>query len=64
MMKLFCMEIEVGDARPLSFFSDSSVEPASAFFFGDLPTFLVVFLDGLLEVNLDGEPYDPTLVGD
>jgi hypothetical protein len=47
--------MEVGDASPLSFFSESSVE-ASAFFFGDLPTFLVVFFEGLLLFSFDGEP--------
>ena len=48
MMKEFCIEIDVGEARPLSFFSSSSS-----------PVFLVDFL--ALEVNLDGEAALPVL---
>jgi hypothetical protein len=55
MMKLFYIEMDVGDASPLSFFSASSAA-ASVFFFGDLPSFLVVFFVGLLLFSFDGEP--------
>ena len=46
MMKLFYIEIEVGEARPLSFFSFSSSSPFTAAFFleGDLAALAVDFI--------------------
>ena len=48
MMNEFYMEMEVGDANPLSFLSLES-PPASPAFFGDLPALLA------LAVNFEGE---------
>jgi len=49
MMKEFCIEIEVGEANPLSFLSlDSPTAPSPAFF-GDFPALLA------LAVNFEGE---------
>jgi len=48
MMKEFCIEIEVGDASPLSFLSLGYSVPSPAFF-GDFPALLA------LAVNLVGE---------
>ena len=52
MMNEFYMEMEVGEASPLSFFSFSSSSP------GFLPALLA------LAVNFEGEAYLPVLLGD
>jgi len=52
MMKEFCIEIEVGEARPLSFFSFSSSSP------GFFPALLA------LAVNFEGDAALPVLFGD
>ena len=57
MMNEFYIEIEVGDANPLSFLSLES-PPASPAFFGDLPALLA------LAVNFEGEEFLMFLFGD
>ena len=57
MMNEFYMEMEVGDANPLSFLSLES-PPASPAFFGDLPALLA------LAVNFEGEVFFKFLFGD
>ena len=62
MIKLFCIEIEVGLARPLSSFS---LDPPSPYFFGLLcPVFHDLAVKFNLVPVLDGEPYLLILLGD
>jgi len=65
MMNEFCIEIEVGEASPLSFLSFDSVSPD---FFGDLPALLAlaVNFEGDLLLVLFGDPkvYPPILLGE
>lgn len=67
MINEFCMEMEVGEARPLSFFSSLCSAAPSFFFCGDFPLLsLVVSLVGLLVGLLALVPkvYLPALVGE
>ena len=57
MMTAFCIEMEVGEASPLSFLSFDSTAP-SPLFFGDFPALLA------LAVNFEGEALDGFLDGD
>lgn len=59
MIKLFCIEIEVGLARPLSFSSFDSLP-----FFGLFPAFLALAVKFNFPPVLDGEPNLFVLVGD